>query len=121
MDMILKIYVFSIDNDKGKKERNLILPPAFGHCHFLLQLSLPKFCACFLSLEIKQSCCCQYSFQIKLFKVQAFQACCLLVIATRDLGLGGCHFASLLLVANRDPPGHGPHVDYQFPFPPFWL
>jgi hypothetical protein len=86
---------------RARESKTLILPPAIGHCHLLLQLSLPKFCACFLSLEIKRLCYCRYSFQTELFKAQVFQACSLLAIAISDFALGGHHLASFLLVANR--------------------
>ncbi len=106
----------------GTKERKtLILPPAFGHCHLLLQLRLPKFCTCFLFLEIRQSCCCWYSFRTKLLEAKTLQACSLLIVATSNFGLSGHHLASLLLATNHDPLGCGLHVHCHFPFPPSWL
>jgi len=119
---MIKIYMFFQSKVTWAREsKTLILPPTLGHCHLLLQLCLPKFCACFLSLEIKRSCYYRYNSRTKLLKVQAFQACSLLTIATSNLGLGGHHLSSLLLTTNHDPSGCGLHVNCHFPFPPSWL
>jgi len=48
-----------------------------------------------------------------------FQACSFLALATSDLGLGGLHFAFVVLIAACDLLGHNPHVDCRFPFLPF--
>ncbi len=77
----------------------------------------------FFFWELKRSWCCWYNFWAELFEVQVPQACSLLVLAIgdppshHDLDFGGPCFVFLVLIAARNPPSHGHHVDCCLPSP----
>jgi len=114
----LKNVFFLLMMMRARESKTLLFLFTRDHHHFLLQLHLPKFCSHCFSLKFKQSWCCWYNFWTELLKVQAFQVCSLLITVTSNLGICGHYLASLVFIA-CDPPGHGPHVDHHFHFPPF--